>query len=165
MEDQLYKSIISNTYTAREFQKRLRVLKGYLLITLFGGQSKDADQAEIDQESRWIQTLDRSLLNQINSKNFYPLFESLDKKIKSVRLLTIYISFDMPKDEVARLGQTLRQTYGADFLFDVRFDPNVIGGVALVWNGIYKDYSVRSNIDGKKAEILTAFRKFMGRSN
>ena len=165
MEDQLYKAIISNTYTAREFQKRLRVLKGYLLAHLFGSSSPDTDRAEMDQEMNWIQSLDQSLFSQIGQKNFYTIFGNLDKRIKSVSLLTIYVAFDMPKDEVTRLGQTLRQTYGADFLFDIRFDPNVIAGTALVWNGIYKDYSVRSHIQAKKSEILTAFRNFMGRTN
>ncbi len=165
MEDQLYKTILKDTFTARRLQKRLRVLKGMLLTKLYGRSDKQPiDQVELDEEQSWLQSLEPGVLNQIDKDNLSPVFNNLENRIKNSKLLTIYIAFDMPKDELNRLGLTLRQTYGEQFLFDVKFDPNVIGGVALVWNGIYKDYSVRSLIGQRKSDILSAFRNFVGRS-
>lgn len=163
MEDQFYSAILTDTYTARKLQKRLRVLKGYLLSKLFNSTLSEVDQNELNEEKEWFDSIDQKLIEQINKDTVYQLFTNLENKIKQIRLLTIYVAFDLPKDEITRLGRTLRHTYGNDFLFDIKFDPNIIAGAAFVWQGVYKDYSVRSLIGQRKQEILSEFRHYVGR--
>jgi len=163
MEEKFYLAILTDTYTARKLQKRLRVLKGYLLSKLFNAPLSEADHCELAEEKEWFESIDPVLLEQINKNTVYTLFTTLENKIKQVRLLTVYVAFEMPKDEITRLGRTLRHTYGVDFLFDIKFDPNIIAGASFVWQGVYKDYSIRSLIDQHKEEILSEFRHYVGR--
>lgn len=163
MEEQFYSAILTDTYTARKLQKRLRVLKGFLLGKLFNAPQSESDQSELLEEKEWFDGIDKQLLDQIDKDSVYQLFTNLENKIKQIRLLTIYIAFEMPKDEITRLGRTLRHVYGNDFLFDIKFDPNIIAGAAFVWQGVYKDYSIRSLIDQHKQDILSEFRHYVGR--
>lgn len=166
MEEELYKAILNQTYTARNLQKRIRVLKMYLLSKLFtqSAQPSPSVENEIVEEKEWLESINFKLISQITTQNVYQIFEKLEQRIQLQKVLTIYVGFDLPKDEISRLGVNLRSTYGPDFIFEIKFDPNVIGGVAFVWNGVYKDFSVRSMIEAKKDEILSGFRMFVGRN-
>ncbi len=162
MEDQIFSAILANTYTARKLQKRLRVLKMSLLSRIFGTTNQIGDTTEIEEEQDWLSSLSPELLAQINKDTVYPLFEKLETKIKNIEILTVYLALELPKEELARLASVLRSEYGSAFLFDIKFDPNIIAGASVVWKGIYKDYSVRSMIGERKNEILTEFRRFVG---
>ena len=163
MEEKLYSAILSDTYTARKLQKRLRVLKNYFLSQFFNSSAPTGDEDEIVEEREWLESIDKENLAQITKDNVYQVFANLEARIKQIKLLTIYIAFDLPKEEITRLGKKLRVDYGGDFIFDVKFDPNIIGGSALVWGGVYKDYSVRSLIEHNKQDILGAFRSYVVR--
>ena len=40
-------------------------------------------------------------------------------------------------------------------------DPRLIAGAALVWKGVYRDYSLRAKLEQKRQELLEEFRKFL----
>ena len=163
MEEKLFHAILTDTYTARKLRKRLRVLKMFLLGSIFHSPIQPLQEAEIEEEKEWFQSIDVDLLSQITKDTIYQVFEHLEARMNGMKLLTIYVAFEMPKEEITRLGKTLRESYGQTFLFDIKFDPNVIGGAAFVLNGVYKDYSVRSMINSRKQVILSEFRNYVGR--
>lgn len=164
MEEELFKSILVDTYTVRKLQKRVRVLKMYMLTKIFNSAIQPLEESEMQEEKEWFESIHFKFVSQITKDNVYQIFANLEERIKAIRLLTVYVAFEMPKDELTRFGKALREVYGPDFLFDIKFDPNVIGGAAFVWNGIYRDFSVRSMIESRKQEILSEFRTFVGRS-
>jgi hypothetical protein len=163
MEEELFKAILTNTYTARKLQKRVRVLKMYMLGKIYNSTIQPLDESEMEEEKAWFESINFNFVSEITKDNVYQIFASLEGRIKSIPLLTVYVAFDMPQEEITRLGKALRQVYGEQFLFDIKFDPNVIGGAAFVWNGVYRDFSVRSMIESRKKEILSEFRTFVGR--
>ena len=163
MEEELFKAILTDTYTARKLQKRVRVLKMYMLGKIFNSSTQPLDENEMAEEKAWFESISFKFESQITKDNVYQIFANLEARIKAIRLLTVYVAFDMPQDEITRLGKALRQVYGEQFLFDIKFDPNVIGGAAFVWNGVYRDFSVRSMVESRKQEILLEFRTFVGR--
>jgi hypothetical protein len=163
MEEELFKAILTNTYTARKLQKRVRVLKMYMLGKIYNSTIQPLDESEMEEEKAWFESINFNFVSEITKDNVYQIFASLEARIKSIPLLTVYVAFDMPQEEITRLGKALRQVYGEQFLFDIKFDPNVIGGAAFVWNGVYRDFSVRSMIESRKKEILSEFRTFVGR--
>jgi hypothetical protein len=163
MEEELFKAILTDTYTARKLQKRVRVLKMYMLGKIYNSTTQPLDESEMEEEKAWFESINFRFVSQVTKDNVYQIFANLETRIKSIRLLTVYVAFDMPQVEITRLGKALRQVYGEQFLFDIKFDPNVIGGAAFVWNGVYRDFSVRSMIESRKQEILSEFRTFVGK--
>ena len=72
----------------------------------------------------------------------------------------VYTPVIIPDETIPELGQKIRATFGT-VLFELRFDPDLIGGCALVWKGVYKDYSLRAKIAEKHKEILEGFKSFL----
>jgi hypothetical protein len=49
-------------------------------------------------------------------------------------------------------------------LLDVRLDPERVGGCAIAWNGIYRDYSLRRYMVEKRADIAQIVSEYAKKS-
>ena len=153
--DDIFQKIAINTYTVHDMAHRVRILRSYLEMQIFK-KYVEADQAPEDQA--FINSLGGEFLKQFNSDNIAQIFEAVEKKISQITPLVIYLPFEMPAQEIDRLGLNLRKDFGQNFFYEIKFDPDLIAGCALVWKGIYKDYSLRSTIAQKREEILESFK-------
>ena len=158
--DELYQKIIAETYTVTDFRRRLRVLKEYISSILY---SSDADaylkNSEIDRD--WLLSLGKQFPEEFNRENYQNIFAYLESQANQIVPLTIYISFQMPDAEKLRMGKWIRDNYGPNFFFDLKIDPYLIASCALVWKGIYKDYSIRKKIEDRKEEIISSLKSFI----
>lgn len=155
---QLMSLFISNCYTTHKVNKRVRNLKNFLTQKIFNSEGLDE---EIDSEElEWVSNLDESLLEKINKDNLGPIFQKIDADLKALKVLTIYFAVQIPQNELDRLGIWLRQNFLKDMLFESRLDPTLLAGSALVWNGVYKDYSIRAKIQEKKIQLIESLKTF-----
>lgn len=162
MEEQLLQVITQETYTLTRLKSRVRILKNFLIAKIFQSQEQiDADLSAEDQ--KWLSALDQNTIAQINKDNVYELFTSIEKKIDSLPVIVMYLPFDAPEIEVAKYGTKARQNFGTSILLDIKYDPTLIAGCALVWKGVYKDYSIKSVLKEKHDEIMSSFRETLNR--
>ena len=63
--------------------------------------------------------------------------------------LVIFVACELPEKEISRIKEKL----GKDVKVRFKVDPSLIGGAALVWNGQYKDYSLKARLEEHKKEI------------
>ncbi len=150
--------ILTNTYTLSDLKHRLRILKEYLETRFF---NKTGPNEISPADSKWFSTLSKDFFDQFNKDNFSQIFERLEKEIDKITPLVIYLSFDIDEQIKTRISSWLRQNLTQKIIFETRFDPNLIGGVALTFNGIYKDYSLRSKINEQKELILQEFKNYI----
>lgn len=156
--DEVLAIILKDTYTLTQLKHRIRLLKSTLLKTFFGGEDETIPPPDLI----WLKSLDAKFYSQFNKDNVYRIFEGLEETVTKLPTLVIYLTFEPGDDTISQLGLSARQTFNLpNLLLDVRFDPGLIAGAALSWKGIYRDYSLRTNIDSKKAEILQEFKKFL----
>lgn len=163
LEDIIFAQILTNTYALSQVQRKIRILKEFFYQKLYTNQEYKTDDLRAEDLTyvKWIKTLDPKLVSQITQANFNQIFATLDSKVASLKVLLIYVAFDMPDPTITMLGALLRSSYGPQFLFDVRFDPSLLGGCALIWNGVYHDYSLKKSIDENKDKILGEIRAFI----
>lgn len=163
IEDTIFAQILTSTYTLNQVQRKIRILKEFFYQKLYTNQEYKTDDLRTEDLTyvKWIKTLDPALVSQITQTNFNKIFTTLDTKVASLKVLLIYVSFDMSDPTITMLGALLRSSYGPQFLFDVRYDPSLLGGCALVWNGVYHDYSLKKSIDENKDKILGEIRTFL----
>ncbi len=147
--------ILTNTYSINQLKHRLGLLKTYLEGQIFGIEKP------IPQTDPWINALDKNLLSGFNKDNLTLTFENLHTQIASLEVLTLYLTFEPDETTLTQLGEYVRKTFNRMVLLDTKYDPNLIAGAALVWKGLYKDFSLRSKIEEKKGEILTSFQAFL----
>lgn len=148
--------ILINTYSLSQLKHRVSRLKSYLEKQIFGSTTP-IDPPLLD----WIKTLPPNFLANFNKDNLQANFDEIQKKIASLEILTIYLTFDPDEQTLSLLGEQVRKNFGRIVLLDIKYDPNLIAGAALVWKGVYKDYSLRSKINERKGEILSSFQQFL----
>lgn len=156
--DDILNIILKDTFTLTQLKTRVRVLKSNLLKTFFGGETK---LTLSPQDLSWLKSLPPSFYQQFTKDNVYKIFVDLENKIQNLKLLTIYLTFEPDDVVVKEIGIMVRKTFGSFLPLDIKYDPTLIAGCALVWKGVYRDYSLRAKIEERKGEILEGFKKFL----
>lgn len=154
-QDYLVETFLQNTFAYSDMLRRIRLLREYLTNKLFSLAKLPADIYQDD--TMWLTALDKKFIEAFNQQNLQQMLDDMEKTLKSLPFLIIYLPFELPNHEMIRLGKYLRSQYGKNFLMDIKFDSDLIAGCSLVWNGIYKDYSTKKQLENKKSEILSFF--------
>lgn len=154
----LLNTILKEAYTQTILNHRLNILKAYLLQNLFGSSQKLVWQPA---DLSWLKSLPPSYLQNFSKDNVYQIFTELDQQKLKLKPLTIYLAFEPDDSSINLIGTMARKMFADSLILDIKYDPNLIAGAALVWKGIYRDYSLRSQIEQKKTEILHSFKKFL----
>lgn len=157
--------ILLTTYTFTILQKRLRALRSYLLHRFFSSQPDQQNSLKgVDitvNDLSWIYSLGNDFISGFNRDNVYSKLQLLEMESKKLPLVILYLAFE-PNDEAVRLiGEFLRNQFSASIIFEYKNNPALIGGVAVSWKGIYKDYSVKELINQKQSEILMSFKTYL----
>lgn len=138
---------------------RVKILRDYLSRSLFGAQINTnlLDPSDLN----WLKSLPPDLTGGINTTNLNQVFSDIDNKITKIDVLTMYLPFEITQKDANDLGLKTRIILGKILLLDIKYNPSLIAGTALVFKGIYKDYSLKARIDQKKSDILQSFKKFL----
>lgn len=157
MDDTL-QIILQDSYSLSSVKHHLRVLKAQLSRGFFGAEAiKDLSDADLI----WISSLPKDFLTRFNKDNLSQIFSELEAKINQIQTLIIYIPFES-NDEIAKAISTkIKETFQKQILLDIKLDPGLIGGCALSFKGIYKDFSIRARIEEKKSELSKNFKQFL----
>lgn len=164
MELIILNKILENTYTLLELRKRLRVLRIFLTLKFFGNPD-DLDEKLRQQlnasDISWLESLDGDFISEFNKDNIYQIFTKIEQTINQSSVLNIYLPFEVNTRIDSAIGQFIRQVFGRVILFDIKFDPSLIAGCALSWQGIYRDYSLRKRIQDHKGVLMQNFKKYL----
>lgn len=155
--------ILSDTFVKNAALKKTAALKDYLLKRVFSENQTPLEKTgnEDPEISKWVLNLDPAVYSGINPQNIYTVFDNLEKSIKGLEPLVIYLPYELPEEQITEIGQKLRSDYGKNFLMDIQIDPSLIAGAALSYKGIYKDTSVKQKIMDQRKEVLAEFRKYI----
>jgi hypothetical protein len=159
---QLIAKILEDTYTLNKLKVRVPLLKDFLVATFFGSIEEYKKEMSA-AEAAWLESLGPDFFNSFNKTNVYQILAEAEKYLDNLKPLVIYLPIIIPSTELTAVGKKLRADYGHNYIFELKFDPNLIAGCALVWNGVYKDYSLRSSIELKKKQILESFKQFVNK--
>lgn len=178
MDEQTAQLFLSNTFTRHEATRRLQLIKDLVNYRLFDcapgtdlatilPQFKqklegELEQAHTEADLQFIGTLGEKFINNFNPTRLSEQFQVLEDLIKNCKLVMLYIPFEIPEVEIKKLGVWFKQNLGNNSLFEIEFDSNLIGGCAISYNGIYRDYSIKQRIDDNKKrvlDILLSYRK------
>ncbi|TSC86351.1 MAG: Uncharacterized protein G01um10147_874 [Microgenomates group bacterium Gr01-1014_7] len=149
--------ILKDTFTLAQLNSRVRVLKSTLLNEFFGGSQTQLTAGEMS----WLSSLPPDAKSKFNKDNVYKIFEEIEKAIKLLPTLTIYLTFEPDEPTIFKIGSFARKLYQPNILLDTKIDMGLIAGCSLVWKGRKKDYSLKSRLDEKKGEVLENFKKFL----
>ncbi|MBU1000608.1 hypothetical protein KKE78_04405 [Patescibacteria group bacterium] len=158
--EEILNIILKNTYSLSQLKHRLRILKSNLLKTFFGGENQTLNSTT--QDLNWLESLPENFYRKFTKDNIYQIFADLEKKISNLPTLAMYLTFEPNDTTLYQVGSVARKTFNyPSLILDIKLDPNLIAGAALVWKGVYKDYSLRAKVENRKAEIIEGFKKYL----
>jgi len=158
--NELLSIILKDTYSLSQLKHRLRILKSNLLKTFFGGENQNLSLTA--QDLNWLKSLPSSFYQKFTKDNVYQILGGLEKGIPDLPTLTMYLTFEPDDATMSQIGSVARKTFNSpSLILDIKLDLKLIAGAALVWKGVYRDYSLRSKIESRKAEIFEGFKKFL----
>lgn len=160
MNQTLLKTFLAQTYSLQQVRRRLRLLRNFLEAKLFkGGDFTKLQTNPYDQQ--WLQSLGDNFFQNFENEDVYQILSQLEQQINNIPPLTIFIPFDMPEEEILRLGAWLRQNINPNIVFELKLNPDLIGGCALSLKGVYRDYSLKVKIDQSKTAILESLKSYI----
>lgn len=86
--------------------------------------------------------------------DFLQTLKDLIKKFKVIKLI---LTFDPSLKTIENIHEFISQNLGTGYILDIEIDRSVLGGAVLMFNGKYKDFSLRKSLEevfaNKKEEI------------
>lgn len=171
-------ALLSNTYTKNDAVRRLRLISELLNYKIFKQDpgitlaqtfenfkkqfEKDRYRSDFESDMDFLAGLPESFYNYFSPTQINIQLKDLSDKINSANIVLIYIPFEIPEPERVKMGRYFKQNFGPLSLFDIIYDPALIGGCALSFKGVYKDYSLRAKILANEQAVLkelTAYKK------
>lgn len=162
-EDKLLSIMLSNTYTKADFKRRLRIVREYIEATGFttGGKKttiaawlKTKNEPIVDTLA--VTTWSNDIDDILHTKNIYQLAEHLEKRVNELPIVTIYLPFTPPEDEIPHIGEWARKNLDPNVLLETRIDQYVTGGCGIVWNGVYRDFALNFMMDKQRDAVMAA---------
>ena len=155
----MFPKLVSQTYTISDLEQKLQFLKLYLKLQFFGGENKNNNKFR-SEDLIWLESMPADFLKGITVENLEKTFEQLETQVKTLKSLAILVPTELPPKTIAEITNKLRKDYGPNFFIEIKIDPNLIAGCALVWNGSLRDYSLKAKIDEMRPEILAIFKSW-----
>lgn len=154
----LLETILKDCFTLARLQRRVRILKSFLENKLFSNNTPtNIEEADMN----WLKSLGEPFFSQFNQNNLYQIFTDTEAQISKLSPLIIYFPFTIDNQTEVQIGSFIRKLFPTIYLFDAKFDPNLIAGCSISWRGVLKDYSLRARVEEKKTEILSGFKKYV----
>ena len=158
MEQKILDELLKDTFTLEVLRKRYQVLKGKIEGDIY--HQKD-DVANPKEEDDGLDGFDNSILKDIKSSDYSKVSEYIEDFIRNLEALSIYFVFVPDEKQIKEVGTWLRGNLkNPRLIFQVKVDPALIGGCAIAYKGVYKDYSLRSRIGENKSKLIEEFRKY-----
>lgn len=139
-----------------ECLRRLRILKTVTQLKLFSSKNEAGDlykhfnQEEID----YLNSLPKELLKKTDQSTLNSIKEA-EEELTTYSTLTVYLPIELSPSCLQDLSGFLRKKFKTHFLLEIKFDPSLIAGAALAWNGVYKDYSLKEKLQNSHKQIMT----------
>jgi len=157
-DDQILNTILKNTYTKSSFFKRMNILRRYLEHYFFKEKIPlEKFLANLNlppQDKEALLSWNKDLYSSFTLYTLYKQLDHISKAIKTIPNITLYIPIDTTPEDREKLGSWVKENISIRSLLDLRHDPKRIGGAAVVYNNIYRDFSLHHFMTKNKNEIM-----------
>lgn len=168
---------LAKIYTKPQASASLRMISDFLNFKFFdlGNDQLSFNQTLAQFELKSIERLSHKYLESkiklikqfpeqffalFNRTNFQKELKKITQAVAKAEVVTIHLPFQLPEEEQTKLGSWFKDNLGLTTLYEVSFDPSLIGGCALSFKGFYKDLSLKARIAANQQQIVKSLRQF-----
>lgn len=77
-------------------------------------------------------------------RDFLDTLKGLIKKFKVIKLI---LAFDPTRKTIENIHEAVSESIGIGYILDVEIDESVLGGAVVIFNGKYKDFTLRKSLE------------------
>ena len=104
-------------------------------------------KSEVNKETLNILNLLEKNNIAINSQKAYMFLGELRKYLLSLPEIKMKIAFQPDYDFLIRISQLLEKYIGRKIILNIIFDPGIVGGAIIEYQGRYRNFSLAKEID------------------
>jgi hypothetical protein len=168
------------TFTKKDALRRVRVIKDLLNIYFFDTSAEKKFVKSVaslekkyatneyyrlsEPDLVFIERLGQAFFDNFNPARLELEMKQLQQLIDKAKMITIYMPFEPDQQTVDRIGEYIKQNFGVSTLFAPSFDPGLVGGCLISFNGNMKDYSLRQQIFSGQVQINQVVQSFKAKA-
>jgi len=102
-----------------------------------------------DKKQKIMEIVKRNKIDIKDTLQFQNFLKELQQRVENIPVIMLHFAFN-PKEEILRsVLNWFLENLKKEVVLDIEVDQNLIGGAVVVYNGIYKDYSLRKKFEDK----------------
>jgi hypothetical protein len=163
--DELTEKLLAAGATRGEVLRRLGVIRDFLEQQFFKPDPVTLTQfvakRNIDGDPQILQALGDDFYASFTRDTVYQLLETINKTVTQLPAVKVYLPYQPDTAGMAKLGDWFKTNVNSRVLLDIQVDPTMVGGLAVVAGGMWRDYSLRYWMKKKQNEIVEAVGKYV----
>lgn len=85
-------------------------------------------------------------VTQSTQNDYKKQIEQVSQMLNTCKIVQLTLAFKPDNYSISLFSDWIKKNIGVDAVIDLQYDRSIVGGVQIIYNGIYKDYSVRKNL-------------------
>ncbi|KKQ97641.1 MAG: hypothetical protein UT23_C0010G0037 [Candidatus Woesebacteria bacterium GW2011_GWA1_39_12] len=67
----------------------------------------------------------------------------LEKELKNLKDVYLTLAYEPTQDQIDTIASFIRQSTGGKIILNLSYDPQLIGGVEIIYEGVFRDFSFK----------------------
>ena len=161
----IYFDLITSLKTTKEVDD-LSLEIDILMSTLFKSEKISLDKAisaiSFSAGKKIMEIFEKFNLDINDRQEASDFFETLKDLIKKFKVIKLVLAFDPTGETIENIHEYVSENIGIGYVLDIEVLEAVCGGAVVIFNGKYKDFSLRRTLEetfgNKSEEILRLIR-------
>lgn len=145
-------SLIKTKKHADEVIAKLEELRGNLYNKRIDLGKKMSELFSYELKEKIMSLSWQEQVNLNDPESFGAFLESLRNYVKHMPIVKITLAFEPTDKIVEAICSWFVEQYGKNVILDLYFDPKLVAGAMISFNGAEKDFSLRRRIEDKLKE-------------
>jgi F0F1-type ATP synthase delta subunit len=125
------------------------------IIDSFYKKEGDIDEVLRTQVRYWVGEI---ILQETQKDGLLDYSKKLLEMLRDIESVQLILAFEPTRVGVERIYEAIQPAISRKIVLDISCDPQIIGGVIISFNGLYKDYSFRrifeAELNATREEIV-----------
>lgn len=122
-----------------------------LQTSLFKSEKMSLDKAmeTISQTTskKIIEIFEKFNLDMNDKELIADFLETLKNLIKKFKVIKLILAYDLTRKTIENIHEAVSENIGIGYVLDIEIDESVLGGAVVMFNGKYKDFTLRKSLE------------------
>jgi F0F1-type ATP synthase delta subunit len=137
-----------------DFSTRLQEICNQVYETNFNFENTFLSHFGIQKKEKFLTLIRNNKINLENNSLLMDFLKQVLEKISSLSTVSLTLAFEPENQILHELSEWFILNINRQVLLDIKTDSKLIAGVAINYNGKYKDYSARTKFSSIVASVV-----------